>query len=148
MKSKEYQILTGQHRDKEFFSATKIQELPFISCCHQKYHLLKSVACNTMTYNFSAKEAKNSSEDKKMLTKSTRQCFPNTYPCILGRVFRPEECWKFQRLVKIVEYFAASPDYFRLSHWFGRHSDGILCAFISEGRILSKLERLDLTAYK
>ena len=65
MKSKEYQILTGRHRDEEFFSATKIQELPSISCCHQKQHLLKSEAYNTKTYNFSAKEAKNSSEDQK-----------------------------------------------------------------------------------
>ena len=83
-----------------------------------------------------------------MLTTSTQQCFPNTYPCILRRVFRPEECWKFQRLVEVVEYFAASPNYFRLSHWFWRHSGGILCAFISEGRMLSKLERLDPTAFK
>jgi len=66
-----------------------------------------------------------------MLTKRTRQCFPNTYPCILGRVFRPEECWKFQRLVEVVEYLAASSDYFRLSHWFWWHSGGVLCAFIS-----------------
>ena len=65
MKSKEYQILTGQHRDKEFFSATKIQELPFISCYHQKQHLLKCEAYNTKTYNSSTKEAKNLSEDQK-----------------------------------------------------------------------------------
>ena len=65
MRSKEYQILTGQHRDEELFSETKIQELLSVSCCHQKQHLLNSVACNTMTYNFSTKEAKNSSEDQK-----------------------------------------------------------------------------------
>jgi len=66
MKSKEYRILTGQHRDEEFFSATKIQELPSISYCHRKQHLLKLEAYNTMTYNFSAKEAKISSGDQKL----------------------------------------------------------------------------------
>ena len=84
----------------------------------------------------------------KTLTTSTRQCFPNTYPCILGRILCPEERWKLQRLVKVVEYFAASLDYFRLSHWFWRHSSRILCTFISEGRMFPKLKRLDPTAYK
>jgi len=65
MKSKEYRILTGQHQYEESFSATKIQELSSISYYHQKQHLPKSVACNTMTYNFSLKEEKNSSEDQK-----------------------------------------------------------------------------------
>jgi len=44
--------------------------------------------------------------------------------------------------VKVVEYFAASLDYFRLRHWFRRHPSGILYAFISKGRMLSQLERL------
>ena len=65
MKSKEYRILTGQHQYEESFSATEIQDVFSVSCYHQKQHLLKLVACNTMTYNFSAIEAKNSSEDQK-----------------------------------------------------------------------------------
>ena len=74
--------------------------------------------------------------------------FVNTFPCILRRILCPEECWKLQRLVEVVKYFTTSLDYFRLSHWFRRHSDGVLCAFISEGRMLPMLERLDPTAYK
>jgi len=54
MKSKEYEILTGRHRDEEFFFAINIRELPFISCCHQSQHLQKAEAYNTRTYNFSA----------------------------------------------------------------------------------------------
>ena len=65
MKSKEYKILTGRHRDEELFSATKIQELPSVSCYHQSQHLQTSEAYNTRTYNFSAKEATNLSEDQK-----------------------------------------------------------------------------------
>jgi len=65
MKSKEYRILTSQHQYEESFSATEIQELFSVSCCHQKQHLLKSEAYNTKTYNSSAKEAKNLSEDQK-----------------------------------------------------------------------------------
>ena len=57
MKSKEYHILTSLHRDEESFSATKLLELPSASCYHQKQHLLKSEAYNTMSYNFSTKEA-------------------------------------------------------------------------------------------
>src|SRR6185312_12622320 len=67
----------------------------------------------------------------------------NTYPYILERILCPEERWKCQRLVEVVEYFAASLDYFRLSHWFWRHHSGVLCAFISKCRMLSKPERLD-----
>ena len=83
-----------------------------------------------------------------MLTTSTRHGFQTTYPCILGRIVCPEERWKLQRLVKVVEYFAAPLDYLRLSHWFWRHSGRVLCAFISEGTMLPMLERLDPTAYK
>ena len=83
-----------------------------------------------------------------MLTTSTRHGFQNTYPCILGRILCPEERWKRQRLVEVVEYFAASLDYFRLSHWFWRHPSGGLHAFISKCRMLSKLERLDSTTNK
>ena len=83
-----------------------------------------------------------------MLTTSTRHSFQNTYPCILGRILCPKERWKRQRLVKVVEYFAASLDYFRLSHWFWRHPSGVLRAFISKCRMLSELERLDPTTNK
>ena len=83
-----------------------------------------------------------------MLTTSTQHGFQTTYPCILGRIVCLEERWKLQRFVKVVEYFAAPLDYLRLSHWFWRHSGRVLCAFISEGRMLPMLERLDPTAYK
>jgi hypothetical protein len=83
-----------------------------------------------------------------MLTASTRHGFQNTYPCILGRILCPEEHWKLQRLVEVVEYFAAPLDYFRLSHWFWRHPSGVLYAFISKGRMLSELERLDSSTNK
>ena len=83
-----------------------------------------------------------------MLTTSTRHGFQTTYPCILGRIVCPEERWKLQRLVEVVENFAALLDYFRLGHWFWWHSGRILCAFISEGRMFPMLERLDPTAYK
>jgi len=65
MKSKEYQILTSRHQNEELFSTTKIRELPSVSYCHQSQHLQTSEAYNTRTYNFSTKEAKNSSEDQK-----------------------------------------------------------------------------------
>ena len=83
-----------------------------------------------------------------MLTTSTRHGFQTTYPCILGRIVCLEERWKLQRLVKVVEYFAAPLDYLQLNHWFWRHSGRVLCAFISKGRMLPILERLDPTAYK
>ena len=77
-----------------------------------------------------------------MLSTSTRHGFQNTYPCILGRILCQEECWKCQRLVKVIEYFASSLDYFRLSHWLWGHPSGVLRAFISKSRMLSQLERL------
>ena len=83
-----------------------------------------------------------------MFITSTQHGFQTTYPCILGRIVCPEERWKLQRLVKVVEYLAAPLDYLRLSHWFWRHSGRVLCAFISEGRMLPMLQRLDPTAYK
>ena len=83
-----------------------------------------------------------------MLTTSTRHGFQNTYPCILGRILCPEERWKRQRLVEVVEYLAAPLDYFRLSHWFWRHPSRILYAFISKDRMLSELERLNSTTNK
>ena len=91
---------------------------------------------------FLQKETKNLSDDQEWLTASTRHGFQNTYPCILGRILCPEERWKYQRLVEVVKYFASPLDYFRLSHQFWRHPGGILCAFISKGRMLSELERL------
>jgi hypothetical protein len=83
-----------------------------------------------------------------MLIASTRHGFQNTYPGILGRILCPDERWKLQRLVEVVEYFAAPLDYFRLSHWFWRHSSGVLCASISKGRMVSELERLDSSTNK
>ena len=90
---------------------------------------------------FLKKEAKDLSEDQKQLTTSTRHGFQNTYLGILGRILCPEENWKRQRLVEIVEYFAAPLDNFRLRHWLWRHPGGILYAFISKSRMLSQLER-------
>jgi len=118
MKSKEYQILTGQHRDEEFFFAIKIRELPSISCYHQSQHLQKSEAYNTWTYNFSAERSKEFVRRSKMLIASTRHGFQNTYPGILSRILCPDERWKLQRLVEVVEYFAAPIEYFRLSYGF------------------------------
>ena len=148
MKSKEYQILTSRHRDEKLFYATKIRELLSISCCHQSQHLQTSEAYNTRTYNFSTKEAKKFFRRSKMLTTSTRHGFQNTYPCIIGRILCTEERWKRQRLVEVVEYFAAYLNYFRLSHWFWRHPSGVLRAFISKCKMLSELERLDSTTNK
>jgi len=91
---------------------------------------------------FLQKEDKSSSEDQRWLPTSTRHDFQNTYPCILGKILCPQERWKHQGLVKVVEYFAAPLDYFRFRHWFWRHPGGILSAFISKGRMLSELERL------
>src|SRR6185503_3519006 len=80
-----------------------------------------------------------------MLITSTQHGFQTTYPCILGRIVCPEERWKLQRLVKVVEYLAAPLDYLRLSHWSWRHSGRVLCAFISESRMLPMLDPM---AYK
>ena len=64
------------------------------------------------------------------------------YPSILGRILCREDCWKRQRLVEVIEYFASSLYYFRVSHWLWGHPSGILRAFISKGRMFSQLERL------
>ena len=74
--------------------------------------------------------------------------FFNTYLCIFGRILGPEEYWKLQRFVKIIEYFTTSSDYIRMSHWFWRHSGSIFYPFISKGWMLSMLKRLDPTAHK
>ena len=124
-----------------------IQEWPSISCYHQKQHLLKLEAYNAMSYNFSAKEARVYQKIKTLIT-STRRCFFNTYPCIFGRILGPEEYWKLQRFVKIIEYFTTSSDYIRMCHWFWWHSGSILYPFISEGWMLSILERLNPMAHK
>ena len=95
---------------------------------------------------FLQKEAKYLSEDQKCYLQVLDIVFKTHTHAFSGGF--PKECWKLQRLVEVIEYFAASLDYFRLSHWFWRHSSGILCTFISEGRMFSKLERLDPTANK
>ena len=74
--------------------------------------------------------------------------FLNTYPGLFGRIDCREECWQYQRLVKIIEYFTTSSDCLGVSHCFWRQSGGILCTFISEGMMFTMLERLDPTAYK
>ena len=100
-----------------------------------------------MSYNFSAKEARIRQKIKNFNSKYSA-VFPNTYPCIFGRILGPEEYWKLQRLVKIIEYFTTSSDYIRMCHWFWRHSGSIFYPFISEGWMLSMLKRLNPTAYK
>ena len=45
-------------------------------------------------------------------------------------------------------YFATSSDYFRMCHCFWRESGGIFGTFISEGRMLPTLERLNPTTHK
>ena len=76
---KEYQILTGQHRDEDFFSATKLQEFPSASYFHQKQHIPKSEAYNTMTYNFSAKKQKSCKKIKNFNYKYSAM-FPKNLP--------------------------------------------------------------------
>ena len=71
-----------------------------------------------------------------------------TYPGILGRIACPEERWKSQRLVKVVEYFAASFYHFKTSHWLRRESGWIFCAFISEGGMFPMLQGLYSTTHK
>jgi hypothetical protein len=101
MKSNEYQILTGQHRDEESFSATKLPELPSASCYHQKQHLLKSEACNTMTYIFSAKEAKNSSEEQKIQLQVLDSVFQILTHVFSGGFFAQKSVGSFKDLSKL-----------------------------------------------
>ena len=101
-----------------------------------------------MSYNFFMKKARIRQKIKKMLIYKYSTMFLNTYPGLFGRIDCREECWQYQRLVKIIEYFTASSDCFRMSYCFWRKSSGIFCAFISEGRMFSKLERQDPTTYK
>ena len=72
----------------------------------------------------------------------------NTYLEIFGRVACPEQNWKSQRLVKIVEYFAASFHQVRLKNLIRRESRWISRAFISECRMLSPLQGLYSMAQK
>ena len=69
--------------------------------------------------------------------------FLNTYPGIFGRIGCREKCRQFQRLIKVIEYFTTPLDCLGVSHCFWRQSGGILCTFISEGRMFQMLERLD-----
>ena len=73
---------------------------------------------------------------------------PQHLPRIFWEDWQLEECWQFQRLVKVIEYFTTSLDCFGISHCFWREPGGILCTFISEGRMFSMLERLDPTSHK
>ena len=100
-----------------------------------------------MSYNFAANEARIRQKVTNFIYKYST-VFLSTYSGFLGRIGCPEEYWKLQGFVKVVEYFATSSGYFRLSHRFRGHSGRIFCTFISEGRMFSMLERLDPTAYK
>ena len=84
----------------------------------------------------------------KTLSASTRQYSSNSYPGLFGRIGCREECWQFQGLVKVIEYFTTSYDHFRMSHCFWQKSGGILCTFISEGRMFPMLKRLNPTTHK
>ena len=70
------------------------------------------------------------------------------YPGLFGWIDCRKECWQYQGPVEIVKYFATSSDYFRMSHCFWRESGGIFGTFISEGRMLSTLKRLNSTTHK
>jgi len=100
-----------------------------------------------MSYNFAAEEARISQKVTNFIYKYSI-VFLSTYSGFLGRIGCPEEYWKLQGFVKVVEYFATSSDYLRLSHRFRGHSSRILCTFISKGRMFSMLEMLDPTAHK
>ena len=84
----------------------------------------------------------------KTLSTSTRQYSSNSYLGLFGRIGCREECWQFQGLVEVIEYFTTSSDHFRMSHCFWREPSGIFCTFISEGRMFPMLKRLDLTSHK
>ena len=100
-----------------------------------------------MSYNFATNEARIRQKVTNFIYKYST-VFLSTYSGFLGRIGCPEEYWKLQGFVKVVEYFATSSDYLRLSHRFRGHSGRILCTFISEGRMFSMLERLDPTTHK
>ena len=70
-----------------------------------------------MSYNFAAKEARICQMIKNFIYKYPT-IFLSTYSSLLGRIGCPEEYWKLQGFVKVVEYFATSSDYLRLSHRF------------------------------
>ena len=51
-------------------------------------------------------------EQRQELTEDYKSCYKqSTLPC------SSEECWKRQRLVEVIEYFATSLYYFRLCQW-------------------------------
>ena len=100
-----------------------------------------------MSYNSSAKKAR-IRQKIKMHDYKYLIVFLNTYSSIFRRIDCRKNCWQFQRLVEIIEYFTTSPDYFRMSHCFWRESGGIFCAFISEGRMFPMLERLNPMTHK
>ena len=100
-----------------------------------------------MSYNSSIKKARIHQKVKMHIYKYSI-VFLNTYPGLFRRIDCTEEWRQYQRLVEIIEYFTTSPDYFRMSHCFWRESSGIFCTFISEGRMLPTLKRLNQTANK
>ena len=120
-----------------FSSASKIQEPLSTSYCHQKgQHLSKLEACSTMFYNSSTRKSKDLSEGHRCSSTSTRQYFLTLTQVFSGGLTA-------EKSVGNIKYLATSSDYLRMSHCLWRESGGILCAFISEGRMFSMLKRLN-----
>ena len=100
-----------------------------------------------MSYNSSTKKARIHQKIKMHIYKYLIVFF-NTYPGLFRRIDCREERWQYQGLVEIIKYFATSSDYSRMSHCFWRESGGIFGTFISEGRMLPMLKRLNPTTHK
>ena len=77
-----------------------IQEWPSVSCYHQKQHLLKLEAYNTMSCNFSAKEAR-IHQKIKTLTTSTRRCFSTLTYAFSGGFLAQKSTGSFKHLSKL-----------------------------------------------
>ena len=102
--------LTRRCQDDKLSSATAIQGLPSASFHYRhqiEWRQQEAGAYSTM-FLFCLQEWLHQRNKKKYAWKSTRVWWLSTYPEILGRVACLEQSWKNQRLVKVVEYFAAS----------------------------------------
>ena len=129
------------------FSGTKILEPLYASYHHQNgRHHKKTMACSTMSYNSSAK--KTIHHNSKRLTYKYSKMLIDTYPGILGWIDYREECWKHQRVVELVEYYAAPFDYLRTRYCFWSKPGGIFYALISEGRMLPTPQGLNPMTHK
>ena len=100
-----------------------------------------------MSYNSSIKKARIHQKIKNAYLQ-VLDCIFYTYPGLFRRIDCREERWQYQGLVEIIKYFATSSYYFRMSHCFWRKSGGIFGTFISEGRMLPMLKRLNPTTHK